>query len=106
MFGSTQPTFGSTQPPAMGSFGQAQPTPPSQFTFGGQSTNAAPQQPSFAFGGQPGMPTQNPFSVGAVSQPGADFAGGFALGATGGGERSGRKFIKAKRTGAAKRGGK
>lgn len=102
--------FGSTSTPNPSSpfaFGSGQPAPvqaptPAPFGFGGQPAAVPPAsgQP-YGFGG--GQPAPNPFSAAGTTQPGPEFAGGFALGATSG-DKSGRKFIKAKRMGSTKRG--
>eukprot|EP00250_Pteridium_aquilinum_P000187 c10211_g1_i1 orf=397-4326(+) len=102
--------FGSTSTPNLASpfaFGSGQPapvqapTPAAPFAFGGQPAAVAPasEQPFGFNGGQPSAPAPNPFSAAGAAQPGL---GGFALGATGGGDKSGRKFIKAKRMGGKK----
>ncbi|KAJ7544542.1 hypothetical protein O6H91_09G082100 [Diphasiastrum complanatum] len=93
-----------TGPSQTSLFGTQTPQAASPFTFGGApSNNAPPGQGLFTFVAQPtpvpnafGAPAQNQFAQ--PSQSGSlDFAGGFALGSSGG-ERAGRKFIKAKRT--------
>lgn len=102
--------FGSASTPNPSSpfaFGSGQPAPvqapaPSSFAFGGQPTAVPPAsgQP-FGFGG--GQPASNPFSAAGTTQPSPEFGGGFALGPNNG-EKSGRKYIKAKRIGGTKRG--
>lgn len=96
------PTFG------VGAQSAASPLSSSQtsFTSGGQ-TGASLAGLPFSFGGQPTASAPGPFSsVGASntsSQTGSEFASGYGLGTTGG-EKSARKFIKAKRMAGAKRG--
>ncbi|KAI5083261.1 hypothetical protein GOP47_0003004 [Adiantum capillus-veneris] len=107
----SQPVFSSGAAPASNfSFGAQPATSPFSFTFGGQqSTTSSTGQP-FGFGNQPAAPAPNPFALpGSTGQApsgasGMEFTGGFSLGAAGAGEKSGRKFIKAKRIGGAKRG--
>ncbi|KAJ0249492.1 Nuclear pore complex protein NUP1 [Hirschfeldia incana] len=88
-----QPMFGQQQPVSM---------PQPSFTFGGGAPPATPP-PSmanpFQFGGQPiatSTPPQNPFQA---SQS-LEFQGGgsFSLGSTGGGDKSGRRIFKAKKS--------
>eukprot|EP00250_Pteridium_aquilinum_P021139 c25036_g1_i1 orf=1073-4492(-) len=107
---SSQPVFSNgANTTSSFSFGPQPAASPSPFAFGGQ-TGASPTGQPFGFGGQPAAPVQSLFTLpGATGQSafasagasGMDFAGGFSLGAAGG-EKSGRKFIKAKRI--AKRG--
>ncbi|MCO5586996.1 hypothetical protein L7F22_040941 [Adiantum nelumboides] len=106
----SQPIFSSGTAPASNfAFGAQPASSPFPFTFGGQQTTASTTGQPFGFGSQPVAPAPSPFSVpGPTGQApsgasGMDFAGGFSLGAAGG-EKSGRKFIKAKRIGGAKRG--
>ncbi|MCO5593470.1 hypothetical protein L7F22_047484 [Adiantum nelumboides] len=106
----SQPIFSNGTAPASNfAFGAQPASSPFPFTFGGQQTTASTTGQPFGFGSQPVAPAPSPFSVpGSTGQApsgasGMDFAGGFSLGAAGG-EKSGRKFIKAKRIGGAKRG--
>lgn len=82
----------SPAPPVFG--GQSASLAPS-FVFGSQPTAPSPGQSVFQFGAQPGPAAANPFAP-TPAGGGLEFSGGgFSLGA--GGEKSGRKFIKAKR---------
>ncbi|KAH7432868.1 hypothetical protein KP509_07G044000 [Ceratopteris richardii] len=106
--GASQPVFSTgTNAASSFSFG-AQPAPPaSPFAFGSQPTSMPTGQP-FGFGSQPAAPAQSSFPLpGSAGQApagasGMEFTGGFSLGAAGG-EKSGRKFYKAKRIGSVKR---
>lgn len=88
----------SPPPPVFG--GQSASVAPS-FVFGSQPTAPSPGQSVFQFGAQTGPAAANPFAPNAQSTftpagGGLEFSGGgFSLGA--GGEKSARKFIKAKR---------
>lgn len=82
-------------------FGGQSTSPASSFVFGSQPTAPSSGQSVFQFGAQPGPAAASPFAPNAQSTftpagGGLEFSGGnFSLGA--GGERGGRKFIKAKR---------
>ncbi|CAN6992056.1 unnamed protein product [Brassica rapa subsp. trilocularis] len=85
-----QPTFGQ-QPVSM---------PQPNFSFGGASATPPPSMANpFQFGVQPIASTQQNSSLFQAS-PGLDFQGGgsFSLGSTGGGDKSGRRIFKAKKT--------
>jgi len=85
------PVFGSSL------FGQQPASSPAAPVFGAP----AAQQPAggvFQFGGQQGSVQQNPSSF-APAGGSLEFQGGnFSLGSTGGGDKSGRRIIKPKRT--------
>ncbi|CAN7112795.1 unnamed protein product, partial [Brassica rapa subsp. narinosa] len=85
-----QPVFGQ-QPVSM---------PQPNFSFGGASATPPPSMANpFQFGVQPIASTQQNSSLFQAS-PGLDFQGGgsFSLGSTGGGDKSGRRIFKAKKT--------
>ncbi|CAF1703943.1 unnamed protein product [Brassica napus] len=87
-----QPMFG-TQPVSM---------PQPGFTFGGGAPPATPPTMAnpFQFGGQPiaSTPPQNPSPFQASQSLEFQGGGSFSLGSTGGGDKSGRRIFKAKKT--------
>lgn len=87
-----QPMFGQ-QPVSM---------PQPSFTFGGGAPPATPPTMAnpFQFGGQPiaSTPPQNPSPFQASQSLEFQGGGSFSLGSTGGGDKSGRRIFKAKKT--------
>lgn len=81
-------------PPVTPVFGQ-QPAPPQlNFVFGAPTPTPTGASP-FQFGGQQGIAPQNPSPFQASGSLEFNAGGSFSLG-TGGGDKSGRKYVKVK----------